>query len=47
MQEFSAVEDSWVHTENESRGGLQQQRSERFYLSRREEKRKAAWGHAA
>jgi hypothetical protein len=38
MQEFLAVEGSWVHSENESRDGLQQQRSERFYLWRREER---------
>jgi hypothetical protein len=33
-QEFSAVEGPWVRSENEGRGGLQQQRSERFYLYR-------------
>jgi hypothetical protein len=29
---ISGLQSSWVHSENESTGGLQQQRSERFYL---------------
>jgi hypothetical protein len=36
MQEFSVVEVPWVHSKNESRGGFEQQTSERFIC--REEK---------
>jgi hypothetical protein len=32
MQKLSDVQGSWVHSESESTGVLQQQRSERFYL---------------
>jgi hypothetical protein len=32
MQEFSGVQGSWVHSDKESIGKLQQQRSKRFYL---------------
>jgi hypothetical protein len=35
IQEFSGVQGSWVHSEKESTGKHQQQRSERFYLQRR------------
>jgi hypothetical protein len=33
---ISGVQGSQAHSENESTGGLQQQKSERFYLYRRE-----------